>query len=72
MDTICDGNWTFSRREIKSERDVSSSIVVDLVVAPNVWSSGIWVRRRFVREIRVKVKLSEGAEARDWIVVSLA
>jgi hypothetical protein len=44
---------------------------VDLVVAPNVWSSGTFVRRRFDKDVREKVKFS-GLEVRDWIVDTLA
>lgn len=55
IETICDGNWILSRESTKSVNEVSSSSVVDFVVAPKVWSSGIFVRRRLVREVRVNV-----------------
>lgn len=46
--------------------------MVDLVVAPKVWSVGIcWVLRRLDRDVRENVKFSE-FDVRDWIFVRVA
>ena len=68
IDTICEGNWIFSRRFTKSVVDVNSSRVTDFVVAPKVCRAGIWDARGWEREVLAKREVETLlVEDRDWI-----